>query len=135
MTKLMFVENKEEAEMVKDLFAKIRKTLDEGKGYREAACFDTAAFTDGRGEFFSDYPNFDCPSIAYEAGVVGAFPHGELVRIPYGALVYVYRDVGGGYAVYDAYSFGHKGNFAVKEDIEGDLAGLANLSEDFFPNI
>lgn len=135
MKNLMFVDTKEEAAMVERLFDGIRKTLDEGKGYRDARCFDEAAFMDGRGESFSDYPNDDYPSAACVAGVAGAFPHGELVRIPYGSLVYVYRDIGNGWAVYDAYSFGYKGNFAVMKDIEGDLAGLANLSEDFFPNI
>ena len=133
MKTLMFVENKEEAAMVEQLFNKIRTTLDEGKGYRDARCFDGAAFMDGRGEAFSDYPNENCPNAA--ATGAGDFPYGSLVRIPYGALVYVYRDVGGGYAVYDAYSFGYKGKFAEQKDIEGDLAGLANLSEDFFPNI
>jgi hypothetical protein len=135
MKNLMFVDTKEEAAMVERLFDGIRKTLDEGKGYRDARSFDEAAFMDGRGESFSDYPNDDHPSAACVAGVAGAFPHGELVRIPYGSLVYVYRDIGDGWAVYDAYSFGYHGNFAVEKDIEGDLAGLANLSADFFPNI
>lgn len=135
MKNLMFVDTKEEAAKVEELFNTVRKTLDEGKDYRKAACFDVAAFMDGRGESFTDYPNFDRPSAACVAGVAGAFPHGELVRIPYGSLVYVYRDIGNGWAAYDAYSFGYKGNFAVMKDIEGDLAGLANLSADFFPNI
>lgn len=112
MTTLMLVEDMEEAAMVEQLFNKIRTTLDEGKGYRDARCFDGAAFVDGRGE---------------------AFFLGELVRIPYGALVYVYRDVGNGDAAYDAYSFGYRGNFAVQRDVEGDLAGLVNLGSEFFP--
>lgn len=135
MKNLMFVDNKEEAAKVEELFNTIRQTLDEGKDYRKAACFDECAFIDGRGECFSDFPNEGCPNPAREAGYVGAFPESGLVRIPYGALVYIYRDVGGGYAVYDAYSFGYRGKFAVEKDIEGDLAGLANLNADFFPNI
>ena len=133
MKTLMFVEGKEEAAMVAELFAKIRMTLDKGKGYRDARCFDEAAFFDGRGEAFTDYPNVKCTNAA--ATGAGDFPYGSLVRIPYGSLVYVYRDIGNGEAVYDAYSFGYKGKFAVEKDIEGDLAGLANLSEDLFPTI
>lgn len=135
MKNLMFVDTKEEAAKVEELFNTIRKTLDEGKDYRKAACFDECAFIDGKGECFSDFPNVGCPNPASLAGYVGAFPESGLVRIPFGSLVYVYRDVGNGYAVYDAYSFGYKGNFAVMKDIEGDLAGLANLRADFFPNI
>ena len=135
MKNLMFVDTKEEAAMVERLFNEVRKTLDEGKGYRDARCFDEAAFIDGRGECFSDFPNEGCPNPAREAGYVGAFPESGIVRIPYGALVYTYRNIGGGYAVYDAYSFGYKGNFAVKKDIEGDLAGLCNAGDDFFPII
>ena len=133
MKTMMFVEGKEEAATVERLFDEIRKTLDEGKGYRDARCFDHANFMDGRGEAFSDYPNENCLNAA--ATRLGAFPYGGLVRIPHGALVYVYRDVGGGNAVYDAYSFGYKGNFAVKKDIEGDLAGLCNAGDDFFPSV
>ena len=114
MQNLMFVEDNDEAAMVERLFNEIRKTLDEGRSYRDARCFDEAAFFDGRGE---------------------AFFLGELVRIPYGALVYVYRDVGNGYYVYDAYSFGYKGKFDSLKGLEGDLAGLCNAGEDFFPNI
>ena len=133
MKTLMFVEGKEEAAMVEQLFNKIRTTLDEGKGYRDARCFDEAAFIDGKGEAFSDYPNEDCPNAA--ATGAGDFPYGSLVRIPYGALVYVNRDVGNGYYVYDAYSFGYKGKFDSLKGLEGDLAGLCNAGEDFFPNI
>ena len=133
MTNMLLIEDKEEAAMVERLFNEIRKTLDEGKTYRDARCFDGANFIDGRGESFSDYPNENCPSEAHKAGVAGAFPNGELVRIPYGALVYHYRDIGNGGAVYDVYSFGHNGKFAVEKDVEGDLAGLVNLGSEFFP--
>ena len=133
MTKMMLVEDKEEAAMVERLFNEIRETLLEGKSYRDARCFDTAAFMDGRCESFSDYPNEAYPSAAYVAKVAGAFPHGELVRIPFGSLVYVYRNVGNGEAVYDVYSFGYMGKFGVEKDVEGDLAGLVNLGSEFFP--
>ena len=133
MTTMILGEDKEEAAMVERIFNEIRETLDEGKGYRDARRFDEAAFVDGRGESFSDYPNENCPSASSVAGVAGAFPYGELVRIPYGALVYVYRDLGNGYAVYDVYSFGYGGRFAVMKDVEGDLAGLVNLGGKFFP--
>lgn len=135
MKNLMFVEDNDEAAKVVELFDAIRQTLDDGKDYRKAACFDECAFIDGRGECFTDYPNDNCPNPATEAGYVGAFPHSGLVRIPYGSLVYIYRDIGGGNAVYDAYSFGYRGKFAVEKDIEGDLAGLCNAGNDFFPTI
>lgn len=133
MVKMMLVEDMDEAAMVERLFNEIRKTLDEGRSYRDARCFDMAAYMDGRGEAFSDYPNEAYPSAAHAANVAGAFPHGELVRIPYGALVYVYRDVGNGEAVYDVYSFGYMSNVTVEKDVEGDLAGLVNLGGEFFP--
>lgn len=131
MTTMILVEDNEEAAMVEELFTKIRTTLDEGKGYRDASCFDEAAFIDGRGEAFSDYPNVNCPNAA--ATGAGDFPYGSLVRIPYGSLVYVYRDIGNGCAVYDVYSFGYGGRFVVTKDTEGDLAGLVNLGGEFFP--
>lgn len=133
MNTMMFVENETEAKIVEELFTKIRQTLDEGKDHKKARCFDEAAFIDGRGEAFSDYPNENCPNAA--ATGAGDFPYGGFVRIPYGALVYVYRKVEGGYGVYDAYSFGYRGNFGVKKGLEGDLAGLCNAGDDFFPNI
>lgn len=112
MIEMMLVEDEDEAAMVERIFNEIRKTLDEGRSYRDARCFDEAAFFDGRGE---------------------AFFLGELVRIPYGALVYVYRNVGNGEAVYDVYSFGYMSQVTVEKDVEGDLAGLVNLGGEFFP--
>lgn len=135
MTNLMFVNTEDEAKKVEELFATIRKTLDEGKDYKKAACFDECAFIDGRGECFSDFGNSNHPNPAKAAGYVGVFPYSGIVRIPYGSLVYIYRKGGDGTEVYDAYSFGYKGNFAVEKDIEGDLAGLANLNDDFFPTL
>lgn len=131
MINMMLVEDAEEAAKIVELFNTIRKTIDEGKDYRKAACFDECAFVDGRGECFTDYPNSNYPNPALKAGYVGAFPEGGLVRIPYGSLVYVYRSIGGGEAVYDVYSFGYKGKFVAETDLEGDLAGLVN--SDYFP--
>lgn len=110
MKNLMFVENKGEASKVEAFFETIRAHLDAGRSYEDAVYYDEER------KVFSDFT---------EGGVC----------IPYGSLVYVYRNVGGGEAVYDAYSFGYRGKFAVEKDIEGDLAGLANLGEDFFPTI
>ena len=46
MKNLMFVDTKDEAAMVERLFDEIRKTLDEGKNYKKARCFDEAAYVD-----------------------------------------------------------------------------------------
>lgn len=131
MTSMMLIEDAEEAAKVAEIFNAIRKTLDEGKDYKKAPCFDECAYLDGRGECFSDYPNSNCPNPAIRDGYVGAFPESGLIRIPYRSLVYVYRDIGGGEAVYDIYSFGYRGKFEIETDIEGDLAGLVNSG--YFP--
>lgn len=110
MIKMMLVKDKGEAVKVETFFKAVMNHLNAGRHYTATVHYseEQDAFTDFQ-----------------EDGV----------SIPFGALVYVYRNIGGGEGVYDAYSFGYKGNFAVKKDVEGDLAGLANLSEDFFPNI
>lgn len=131
MTSMMLIEDAEEAAIVAEIFNAIRKTLDDGKDYKKAPCFDECAYLDGRGEYFSDFPNSNYPNPAVKEGYVGAFPESGLVRIPYGSPVYVYRSIGGGEAVYDIYSFGYRGKFEVVTDLEGDLAGLVN--SDYFP--
>ena len=53
--------------------------------------------------------------------------------IPRGAIVYVFRDIGGGEAVWDIYKFGYCGEYAVSKDNEGDVAGLVNAGLKWFP--
>lgn len=106
MINMMLVEDKGEALKVETLFEKVRTELDAGRSFVDADCYseERQAFTDFR-----------------KGGVC----------IPFGSLVYVYRSIGGGEAVYDVYSFGYKGKFVVETDLEGDLAGLVN--SDYFP--
>ena len=108
MTNMILVEDKGEAAIVATFFGAVQKHIEAGRTYK-----DTIHYSEERNGF-TDFQ---------EGGVF----------IPYGSLVYVYREVGGGEAVYDAYSFGYMGVFAVSKDIEGDLAGLVNAGCKFFP--
>ena len=106
MITMMLVEDKGEAIKVESFFEKVRTELEAGRSFVEADCYseERQAFTD-----FMD------------GGVC----------IPFGSLVYVYRDIGGGGAAYDVYSFGYGGKFVAETNLEGDLAGLVN--SDYFP--
>lgn len=108
MKKMMITEDKGEAKKVEAFFEEIQRTLAEGKTFVDADCYceDTISFTD----FMIDG-----------------------IDIPYGAIVYVYRDIGNGEAVWDIYKFGYNGEFAVSKDNEGDVAGLVNAGLKWFP--
>ena len=105
MKKMMMTEDKGEALKVEALFNEILDVRDKGKSFCHALCYcdETHSFTD----FMTDG-----------------------VDIPFGALVYVYRDIGNGEAVWDIYDFG---NFEASKDNEGDVAGLVNAGFEFFP--
>lgn len=108
MTRLMIANDEGEAAKVEALFKEVTEVLNAGMQHTEASCYstDTNSFTD-----FEE----------------------DGVDIPRGAIVYVYRDIGKGEAVWDIYKFGYCGEYAVSKDNEGDLAGLVNAGFDFFP--
>lgn len=108
MIKMMMTQSKGEAWKVESLFNKVKKALAEGKTFVDADCYcaDTISFTD-----------------FMEGGI----------DIPYGTIVYVYRGIGNGEAVWDIYKFGYNGEFAVSKDNEGDVAGLVNAGDTWFP--
>ena len=108
MKKMMMVEDKGEAAKVESFFEEIKKAIVDGKEYCDADCY--CEETDS----FSDYTI-------------------DGVSIPRGSLVYVFRDIGNGEAVWDIYKFGYNGEFAVSKDNEGDVAGLVNAGFDWFP--
>ena len=108
MTKLMIVDDKGEAAKVEALFNEIQKTMAEGKKDYDSDCYCDETDT------FTDHMEFG-------------------VDIPRGAIVYYFRSIGGGEAVWDIYKFGYCGEYAVSKDNEGDLAGLVNAGFDFFP--
>lgn len=108
MKKMMMTEDKGEALKVEALFKEVAEVLNSGMEPTEATCYstDSNSFTD------------------FEEGGVD---------IPFGTLVYVYRDIGNGEAVWDIYNFGNGGKFEANKDNEGDLAGLVNAGFEFFP--
>lgn len=108
MVKMMMTEDKGEAAKVEAFFNDVQKAIAEGKTFVGADCYcaDTISFTD--------------------------FRDGGL-DIPYGTIVYVFRDIGNGEAVWDIYKFGYNGEFAASKDNEGDEAGLVNAGMDWFP--
>ena len=108
MIKMMMTQSKGEAAKVEALFEAIQRTLAEGKTFVDADCYcaDTISFTD----FMEDG-----------------------IDIPYGTIVYVYRGIGNGEAVWDIYKFGYNGEFAANKDNEGDVAGLVNSGDTWFP--
>ena len=108
MKKMMMTEDKGEAAKVEAVFEAIQRALAEGKTFEDADCYcaDTISFTD----FMEDG-----------------------IDIHYGTIVYVYRGIGNGEAVWDIYKFGYNGEFAVSKDNEGDVAGLVNAGFGWFP--
>lgn len=106
MKKMLMTEDKGEAEKVDSLFSTIYWTVANGWDATDATCYckETDSFTDNGG-----------------------------MSIPRGSLVYVYRDIGGGEAVWDIYKFGYCGEYAVSKDNEGDVAGLVNAGLKWFP--
>ena len=105
MKTMMMTEDKGEALKVEAFFNEIKKSIEGGASYSDADCYcdETNSFTD-----------------LMEGGV----------DIPFGTLVYVYRDIGNGEAVWDIYDFG---TFKASKDNEGDVAGLVNAGFEFFP--
>lgn len=105
MKKMMMTEDEGEALKVEALFNEICEVRNKGKSFCQAFCYrdETYSFTD--------------------------FTEGG-VDIPVGTLVYVYRDIGNGEAVWDIYDFG---KFKASKDNEGDVAGLVNAGFEFFP--
>lgn len=105
MKKMMMTEDKGEALKVEALFNEISDARAKGEPYCNANCYceESNSFTD----FTVDG-----------------------VDIPFGTLVYVYRDIGNGEAVWDIYDFG---TFKASKDNEGDTAGLVNAGFEFFP--
>lgn len=108
MKKMLMTETKGEAEKVAELFKEVSECLDKGWQDISAPCYSNAR------DSFTDF---------VEDGVV----------IPRGSIVYVYRDIGGGEAVWDIYKFGYCGEYAVSKDNEGDVAGLVNAGLKWFP--
>ena len=108
MTKMMMTDDKVEADKVEAFFNDVQKTIADGKSYLEAECYSEVT------DSFSDY-------------IEGS------VNIPYGTIVYVYREIGNGEAVWDIYKFGVGGKFEASKDNEGDTAGLVNAGFDWFP--
>ena len=108
MVKMMMTEDKGEAAKVEAFFNDVQKAIGNGYDYCFADCF-----CDETG-FFSDF---------IEGGL----------NIPYGTIVYVFRDIGNGEAVWDIYKFGYNGEFAASKDNEGDVAGLVNAGMAWFP--
>ena len=108
MIKMMMTQSKGEAAKVEALFTDILKAYADGKEYCDAVCYCDET------DCFSDH-------------IIGG------VSIPRGSLVYVYRDIGNGEAVWDIYKFGYQGLYAVKCGCEGDVAGLVNAGSDLFP--
>ena len=108
MKKMMMTEDKGEAAKVEAVFEAIQRALAEGKTFEDADCYcaDTISITD----FMEDG-----------------------IDIHYGTIVYVYRGIGNGEAVWDIYKFGYNGDFAVSKDNEGDVAGLVNAGFGWFP--
>ena len=108
MKKMLMTETKGEAEKVQALFEEITKAIADGKKDYDASCYCDETDT------FTDHLEFG-------------------VDIPRGAIVYVFRDIGGGEAVWDIYKFGYCGEYAVSKDNEGDVAGLVNAGLKWFP--
>ena len=108
MKKMMMTEDKGEALKVEALFKEVTEVLNAGMKPTEATCYSTDSNS------FTDFEE-------------------DGVDIPYGALVYVYRDIGNGEAVWDIYNFGNGGKFEASKDNEGDTAGLVNAGFDWFP--
>lgn len=108
MKKMLMTETKGEAEKVQALFEEITKAIADGKKDYDADCYCDETDT------FTDHLEFG-------------------VDIPRGAIVYVFRDIGGGEAVWDIYKFGYCGEYAVSKDNEGDVAGLVNAGLKWFP--
>lgn len=108
MKKMIMTETKGEAEKVQALFEEITKAIADGKKDYDADCYCDETDT------FTDHLEFG-------------------VDIPRGAIVYVFRDIGGGEAVWDIYKFGYCGEYAVSKDNEGDVAGLVNAGLKWFP--
>ena len=108
MKKMLMTETKGEAEKVQALFEEITKAIADGKKDYDANCYCDETDT------FTDHLEFG-------------------VDIPRGAIVYVFRDIGGGEAVWDIYKFGYCGEYAVSKDNEGDVAGLVNAGLKWFP--
>ena len=108
MKKMLMTETKGEAEKVQALFEEITKAIADGKKDYDANCYCDETDT------FTDHLEFG-------------------VDIPRGAIVYVFRDIGGGEAVWDIYKFGYHGEYAVSKDNEGDVAGLVNAGLKWFP--
>ena len=108
MKKMMMTEDKGEARKVDAFYNEIQKAIADGKPYYDAVCYceETDSFTD-----------------RMENGM----------DIPRGAIVYVFRDIGGGEAVWDIYKFGYCGEYSVSKDNEGDVAGLVNAGLKWFP--
>ena len=107
MIKIMMTTDADEAAKVDAIFNEIKRYRDMGilwwKGM-PCYCVETDSYTDHSG-----------------------------VDIPRGSLVYVFRDIGGGEAVWDIYKFGYCGEYAVSKDNEGDVAGLVNAGSSWFP--
>ena len=108
MKKMMMAEDKGEAQKVEALFEEIQNAIRNGKPYYDADCYCDETDT------FTDHDEFG-------------------VDIPRGALVYVFREIGNGEAVWDIYNFGKGGKFEANKDNEGDTAGLVNAGFEFFP--
>lgn len=108
MIKMMMTQSKGEAAKVEAFFKDILKAYADGKEYCDTDCY--CEETDS----FSDY-------------TIGG------VSIPRGSLVYVYRGIGNGEAVWDIYKFGYNGEFVASKDNEGDVAGLVNAGDTWFP--
>ena len=109
MIKMMMTEDKGEARKVEALFNEIKRYRDMGiLWWKNMPCYcaETDSYTD-----------------RMESGV----------DIPRGTIVYVFRDIGGGEAVWDIYKFGYCGEYAVSKDNEGDVAGLVNAGLRWFP--
>ena len=105
MKKMMMTEDKGEALKVEALFKEVADCLNAGMKPTEATCYSTDSNS------FTDFEE-------------------DGVDIPFGTLVYVYRDIGNGEAVWDIYDFG---TFKASKDNEGDVAGLVNAGFEFFP--
>ena len=105
MIKMMMVEDKEEAKKVDEIFSAIYWTIANGWKATDATsyCEETDTFR------YKD------------------------IEIPRGSIVYVFRDIGGGEAVWDIYKFGYCGEYLVSKDNEGDVAGLVNAGSSWFP--
>ena len=111
MKNMMMTEDRAEAKKVEALFIEI---------------FDSTTYS-------VEENSFDATKASCYCKETDSFNDNGGMSIPRGSLVYVYRDIGGGEAVYDIYSFGYGDRYLVSKDNEGDIAGLVNAGSEFFP--